>query len=126
MLNQPMKTKLLFTLLASASTLVCAQATGGTSVTIYGLLDGGVTHTTGLRGGSVGVIAARLDETRALEDAGLRVSLITSGARKADGASCTPMGDDEFAVLQADVSGLAEEFFALVSAHRPRTRSPPV
>ena len=80
MLNQPMKTKLLFTLLASASTLVCAQATGGTSVTIYGLLDGGVTHTTGLRGGSVKQLTSGIMEGSRL---GIRVNEDMGGGWRA-------------------------------------------
>ena len=44
-----MKQKLLFTVLALASAGVCAQS----SITIYGVVDAGVTNTSGLRGGSV-------------------------------------------------------------------------
>jgi ClpP class serine protease len=68
--------------------------------------------------GSIGVIAARVDETRAMEAAGVKVTLITSGARKADGFPCVPMGEDEAAAFQADIDGLANEFFDLVAIHR--------
>jgi ClpP class serine protease len=68
--------------------------------------------------GSIGVIAVRLDETRAMEDAGYKLALITSGARKADGYTCAPMSKDELATFQADIDGLAEEFFSLVSIRR--------
>lgn len=75
-----MKTKLLFTLLAGASTLACAQATGGTSVTLYGLLDGGVTHTTGLRGGSVQQLTSGIMEGSRL---GVRVNEDLGGGWRA-------------------------------------------
>lgn len=68
--------------------------------------------------GSIGVIAVRLDETRALENQGYKLSLITSGARKADGFPCSPMSADELATFQADIDGLAAEFFDLVAVRR--------
>ena len=71
--------------------------------------------------GSIGVIAARLDESRAMETAGVKVSLIASGARKTDGYPCTPMSDEERATFQADIDDLAAEFFNLVAARRHRT-----
>jgi len=71
--------------------------------------------------GSIGVIAARVDESRALEAAGLKVSLITSGARKADGWPVAPMGDAEHEALQADIDGLAAELFAAVAERRHTT-----
>jgi len=68
--------------------------------------------------GSIGVIAARVDESRALEEAGIKVSLITSGARKGDGWPVQPMTRDELAAFQADIDGLAAEFFEFVSVRR--------
>jgi predicted porin len=75
-----MKTKLLFTLLASASTLVCAQATGGTNVTVYGLLDGGITQVSGLRGGSVKQLTSGIMEGSRL---GIRVNEDMGGGWRA-------------------------------------------
>jgi len=68
--------------------------------------------------GSIGVVAARIDETRALDEMGIQISLITSGDRKADGWACSSMSKDELAALQSDVDGLAGEFFAVVSMAR--------
>jgi len=68
--------------------------------------------------GSIGVIAVRLDESRAMEESGYKVTLITSGARKADGYPCIPMSKDELAAFQADIDSLAGEFFDLVSVRR--------
>jgi len=75
-----MKSKLLFTLLAGASAIACAQTAGGTNVTIYGLLDGGVTHTTGLRGGSVKQLTSGIIEGSRL---GIRVNEDMGGGWRA-------------------------------------------
>lgn len=72
-----MKSKLLFTLLASASTLACAQAS---SVTVYGLVDVGVTHTSGLRGGSVKQLTSGIMEGSRL---GIRVNEDLGGGWRA-------------------------------------------
>lgn len=72
-----MKSKLLFTLLASASTLACAQAS---SVTLYGLVDVGVTHTSGLRGGSVKQLTSGIMEGSRL---GVRVNEDLGGGWRA-------------------------------------------
>lgn len=69
--------------------------------------------------GSIGVIAARIDESRALENMGVTVSLITSGERKADGHTCIPMSEDEQAEFQSHIDLLASEFFGFVAEHRP-------
>lgn len=68
--------------------------------------------------GSIGVVAARLDETQWLDKMGIGISLITSGDRKADGWSCASMSKDELASLQSDVDGLAAEFFDVVHMSR--------
>lgn len=68
--------------------------------------------------GSIGVIEARLDATRADDAMGLRVAMITSGARKADGHPSVPLSDEELAAKQAIVDSMAAEFFALVAEHR--------
>lgn len=71
-----MKSKFLFTLLASASTLACAQS----SVTLYGLMDGGVTHTSGLRGGSIKQLSSGIMEGSRL---GVRVNEDLGGGWRA-------------------------------------------
>jgi len=68
--------------------------------------------------GSIGIIAARVDESRALENAGVTVTLITSGARKGDGWPVQPMSEEELESYQADIDGLAAEFFEAVSLRR--------
>jgi signal peptide peptidase SppA len=68
--------------------------------------------------GSIGVIAARVDESRALESIGVKISMIYSGDRKADGCPYTQMSDDERAEFQADIDSLAQEFFNFVASRR--------
>jgi ClpP class serine protease len=62
--------------------------------------------------GSVGVITTVIDQSAALEQRGLKVHIITSGARKADGHSAVPLEDDARAAIQAEIDYLAREVFA--------------
>lgn len=71
--------------------------------------------------GSIGVIAARADITAMDAMEGVRVELITSGRRKADWNPHAPLTDEELAEHQAEVDGLATEFFELVALHRHMT-----
>jgi predicted porin len=73
-----MKQKLLFTLLASASALACAQS----SVTIYGVVDAGVTSVSGLRGGSVKQLVSGIMDGSRL---GFRISEDLGGGWRAIG-----------------------------------------
>ncbi len=73
-----MKQKLLFTLLASASAAVCAQS----SVTIYGVVDAGVTSVSGLRGGSVKQLVSGIMDGSRL---GFRISEDLGGGWRAIG-----------------------------------------
>jgi signal peptide peptidase SppA len=68
--------------------------------------------------GSVGVIAAAIDCTKANEKAGVRVELVTTGARKADGHPDRPLTSDVLDVLQARVDQIGEVFFASVAEAR--------
>lgn len=68
--------------------------------------------------GSVGVILPVCDVTAANEAAGVRVDLITTGARKGDGDPNKPLTDDVRAALQERVNAIGEDFFALVSGRR--------
>ncbi len=68
--------------------------------------------------GSIGVIAARFDETARDAKDGLRVALITSGSRKADWNPHSPITDDELSLHQIEVDAIAAEFFELVSTYR--------
>jgi signal peptide peptidase SppA len=68
--------------------------------------------------GSIGVINAIVDETEADRKAGLNVTLIRSGARKADGNPHEPTTAEAVAEMQATVDSLAEIFFGVVAERR--------
>jgi len=77
-LEKTMKQKLVFSLLAVASAAVCAQS----NVTFYGVVDAGVTQTTGLRGGSVKQLVSGIMDGSRL---GVRVSEDLGGGWRAIG-----------------------------------------
>lgn len=68
--------------------------------------------------GSIGIIEARYDLSAANEARGIKVEMITSGARKADGDPDTPITDEELEESQKNVDALAQMFFDLVSEFR--------
>ena len=69
--------------------------------------------------GSIGVISTRVDVSGMDTQMGVKFSLITSGARKADGHPHTVMSDAELASSQTLVDALAGVFFQLVADSRP-------
>lgn len=69
--------------------------------------------------GSIGVYLAILDESRALENEGLKVETIKDGKLKAAGASWKPLTDEERAHFQAQVSAIGTSFRAAVNSKRP-------
>lgn len=70
--------------------------------------------------GSVGVIAVRLDATAYDAQAGLRYSVITAGARKADGNPHVPTSDAELERMREDVAVIGELFVDAVARNRGR------
>lgn len=68
--------------------------------------------------GSVGVICAHVDFSKALGAAGIEVTLITYGDRKADGNEMKPLGDAALARFQADVNTMGDLFVETVSRNR--------
>lgn len=71
--------------------------------------------------GSVGVILCTIDETAALEKAGLSVRYVVSGARKADLHPGQPVTDEVLEIAQAKVDKLAGQFFRAVARARGMT-----
>jgi len=69
--------------------------------------------------GSIGVLMSRLDCTAQDAMRGLRVALVTSGVRKADGHPDSPVTDGELAAMQQVVDYIAEQFFVTVQELRP-------
>ena len=70
--------------------------------------------------GSIGVVAAHLDESGADAQAGHRWSFVHAGARKVDGNPHEPLSDRARAEIQADVDDLYEQLVTLVARNRPR------
>ncbi len=68
--------------------------------------------------GSIGVIAFHADVTRALDAAGVKVTTLQFGARKADGAPTTPLTGAAQKRMQADVDAMGELFVATVARNR--------
>jgi signal peptide peptidase SppA len=95
---------------ANECALSAAYAIASTADRIY------VTRTGEL--GSVGVVAAHVDESGADAKAGLAWSFIFAGDRKIDGNSHGALSERARADIQADVDRLYEEFCALVAANR--------
>lgn len=70
--------------------------------------------------GSIGVVAAHLDESGADAQAGHRWSFVHAGARKLDGNPHEPLSDHARAEIQADVDALYEQLVTLVARNRRR------
>lgn len=68
--------------------------------------------------GSVGVITAHVDFSRALTQAGIAVTLIAYGDRKTDANECRPLSKEARARIQADVDNMGELFVATVARNR--------
>lgn len=68
--------------------------------------------------GSVGVICPLADTTKANEKAGVKIKLITSGARKADSHSDREMTAAVEANVQSHVDSLARSFWKIVAKSR--------
>lgn len=68
--------------------------------------------------GSIGVISTRLDLTEQAAGLGMKVAIVASGARKADGHPHLPITETELAAQQTIVDALASGFFAHVAACR--------
>ncbi len=69
--------------------------------------------------GSIGVVALHWDTSRALNAAGLRPTLLHSGAYKVDGNSLSPLPDDARGRIQATLNEHYQHFTSTVGAHRP-------
>jgi ClpP class serine protease len=60
--------------------------------------------------GSIGVVQAVIDNTAALDKAGLRVEVFSVGKYKAMGAPGTPLTDDQRELIQSNLAEIAKEF----------------
>jgi signal peptide peptidase SppA len=68
--------------------------------------------------GSIGVISMHVDWSQALTDAGLKVTFITFGDHKADGAAELPLSPEALARFQADMDTMGELFVSTVARNR--------
>lgn len=68
--------------------------------------------------GSIGVICAHVDMSQALTSAGVKVTFITYGDRKADGHSEIALSDDALARFQADIDMMGDLFTETVARNR--------
>jgi len=84
--------------IASAADRVIVPRTGGT--------------------GSVGVIAMHFDESKAMEGAGVAVTIIQYGDKKAHGNPFAPLGKEAAAAYQADVDTMGDLFVSTVARNR--------
>lgn len=68
--------------------------------------------------GSIGVISMHVDWSKALTDSGFKVTFITYGDRKADGAAEIPLSPEALERFQADITTMGELFVNTVSRNR--------
>lgn len=68
--------------------------------------------------GSIGVIAAHLDESVALEQQGLKVTLVSAGKYKAEGSSIEPLAQETRDYLQSRVDDYYDAFVKAVARGR--------
>ncbi len=73
--------------------------------------------------GSIGVYLALLDESAAMEKAGVKVNVIKAGKYKTAGAPFKPLSDEERALFQADVDAIYSKFTRAVAANRSHVSS---
>lgn len=71
--------------------------------------------------GSIGVITAHEDLSKALESQGVKVTFITGGQYKAEGNSTEPLSDEAKAFIQSQVDTFYDKFVAAVARNRGRS-----
>ncbi len=64
------------------------------------------------------MICAHVDFSKALTSAGIKVTFITYGDRKADGHSEIPLSDEAYERFQADINQMGELFAQTVARNR--------
>lgn len=84
--------------LASSADVITVPRTGGT--------------------GSIGVIAVHAEQSKALDKAGITVTVMRYGEKKARANDVEPLRDEDRAELQADIDRLGEQFVELVARNR--------
>lgn len=73
--------------------------------------------------GSVGVYCAHVDESKSLEDEGLKVTLVSAGKYKVEANSLEPLSDEARAMLQESVNETYSRFIGALKRNRNTTRA---
>ena len=73
--------------------------------------------------GSIGTIAVHVDQSQAIEEAGLKYTFITAGKYKALGNGTQPLTDDAMSYYQDQVNQYYDMFIAAVAKNRNVPRS---
>ena len=73
--------------------------------------------------GSIGVITMHTDMSRALEAAGLKITILSAGEHKADGNPLQPLPEGVAAQILAELEAMREGFAGRVAAYRGRRLS---
>jgi capsid assembly protease len=71
--------------------------------------------------GSVGVFGAHEDHSKELEQAGIKVTLISAGKYKTEGHPFGPLSEESLAYLQTQVETTYEQFVQALARHRATT-----
>lgn len=102
---------------AVANTLMCSAA--------YGLCSGARRIVTTELGnvGSIGVVVMHADYSQALEDDGIKITLIHEGAHKVDGNPFEPLPEAVRSAIQAECGKYMSAFVAAVAAGRTQLTS---
>jgi ClpP class serine protease len=104
----------------AANKLLIAHVEGKACSASYALAAAADSVVLGQSGvvGSIGIISTRTDLSEMHAQRGLRVALITSGARKADGNPDQPITEAELKATQQLVDSMANTFFELIGELR--------
>lgn len=73
--------------------------------------------------GSIGAVTVHTDMSAALESAGIKVTIIASGAHKADGNQMQPLPDEVAAAIQSRLDAARQTFARRVSDYRGKRLS---
>lgn len=68
--------------------------------------------------GSVGVVTMHIDWSKAIGEAGMKVTFITYGDRKAEGNQFEPLSKETLGHIQSDITKIGELFVETVSRNR--------
>lgn len=97
-------------MMASAAFLVASQAQG-----IFASQTANI--------GSVGVLLAHTDNSKRMESAGVKVTLIHSGKHKVDGNPYGPLPEEVQAELQSEIDGIRDKFAQYVANGRKMSKT---